>query len=128
MVTQVALSGGFMGVAAFAFFAFALAAGWGEAETRNTLLLLMVLFENVHVFNARSETRSALRVPFSANPFVVLGVIGALGVHVAAMYLPFTRTVLAVTPLGSDRWLGVIAIALGLLGVMEIYKALRRRA
>jgi P-type Ca2+ transporter type 2C len=33
--------------------------GWNETEARNVLLLLMVLFENFHIGNCRSETKSA---------------------------------------------------------------------
>jgi magnesium-transporting ATPase (P-type) len=97
-------------------------------EVRNMLLLLMVLFENVHIFNCRSETRSAFQVPIIANPFVVLSVIGALGIHVAVMYMPFMQGVLRVAPLAAERWIVVAVIALGLLGAMEIYKLARRRA
>jgi P-type Ca2+ transporter type 2C len=37
----------------------------------------MVLFENVHAFNVRSETRSAFRVPLAANRLLVAAVVAA---------------------------------------------------
>jgi Ca2+-transporting ATPase len=40
-------------------FQWLLQAGFSVDEARNSTLLLMVLFENVNVFNSRSETRSA---------------------------------------------------------------------
>ena len=58
------------------------------ASARNALLLLMVLFENIHIGNCRSETKSALRLSPFRSPFLLSGAIGALLVHVAAMYLP----------------------------------------
>ena len=82
MVTQVVFVGVYMGTAACAFYAWCLAAGMSEAVARNLLLLLMVLFENVHVLNARSETRSIFGVPMMANPFLILAIIGAQGVHI----------------------------------------------
>ena len=48
-----------------------------ENQIRNSLLLLMVLFENVHVFNSRSETRSVFRHNVIHNPFLLFGTITA---------------------------------------------------
>jgi magnesium-transporting ATPase (P-type) len=100
MVSQILVASVYMGAAAFAFYAWCLAQGMAEATARNLLLLLMVLFENVHALNARSETRSAFCVPVAANPFLILAIIGAQAVHIAAMYLPGLRDVLDVQPIG----------------------------
>jgi magnesium-transporting ATPase (P-type) len=127
MIEQVALSGLVIGVVGFFLFQTLLAQGWSEFEARNTLLLLMVLFENVHVFNCRSETRSAFLVPIVANPFLVLSVVIAQGVHIGAMYTPGLRDVLGIAPVSIDLWLTVAAMSLSLVAVMEIYKFLRRR-
>ena len=124
MITQVVVAGVYMGTAACAFYAWCLAAGMSEAVARNLLLLLMVLFENVHALNARSETRSILGVPVMANPFLILAIIGAQGVHIAAMYLPGLRDVLDVEPIDIGQWLMVAAIAATLLVVVEIFKHL----
>jgi hypothetical protein len=88
----------------------------------------MVLFENVHALNARSERRSAFAVPFAANPFLILAIGGAQGCHVAALYLPGLSDVLAVQPVAALDWLLVAAVALTLLLVMEVRKAWLRRS
>ena len=125
MIEQVALMGGWMGIAAFGSFWYLLEQGVPEPEARNLVLLLMVLFENVHAFNARSERRSVLRIPFAANPFLVLAVIAAQGLHIAAMYTPGLRDVLGIMPIGFSSWLSVAGVALSLLAVAEIYKIWR---
>ncbi|MDH3233300.1 MAG: HAD-IC family P-type ATPase, partial [Alphaproteobacteria bacterium] len=86
MITQTALVGGYMGFVGFAYFLWAIRSGMPEDQARTTLLLLMVWFENVHVFNCRSETRSAFAVPLRANPWVILAVAAALWLHLGAMY------------------------------------------
>jgi len=83
----------------------------------------MVLFENVHAVNARSERRSAFAVPLAANPFLILAILGAQGLHVATMYLPGLRDILSVQPIGLTDWLLVACLAASLLVVMELYKA-----
>ena len=127
MLGQVLTAGGYMGVCAFGFYFAALESGMAEERARNLLLLLMVLFENVHALNARSEERSAFAVPFAANPFLILAIAAAQGSHVAAMYLPGLSDVLAVQPIGLQDWLLVAAVALSLLGAMELRKAWLRR-
>ncbi len=102
-------------------------AALSEAEARNLVLLVMVLFENVHAFNSRSETRSVFRVPLSRNPFLVVGVLGAMGVHVAALYLAPLQAVLGTMPVPWDVAGALVAVALVLLVVVEAAKAMHRR-
>jgi magnesium-transporting ATPase (P-type) len=128
MIQQVLVSGTFIGVVGFLFFDWALAHGWSEDEARNALLLLIVCFENAHIFNCRSEWRSAFRCPFSANPFLIIAVLCSQGVHIAAMWMPGLSGVLHVEPVSLATWFGVAGIAAALIAVMEIFKwALPRR-
>jgi len=128
MVGQVATAGIYMGTCAFGFYFWALESGMSEERARNLLLLLMVLFENVHVLNARSERRSAFAIPLAANPFLFLAIIGAQGCHVAALYLPGLNDVLSVRPVALQDWLLVAGLALSLLLLMELRKAWLRRS
>ena len=125
MIEQVALTGAWMGIAAFASFWYLLDSGMRETEARNLVLLLMVLFENVHAFNARSERRSIFRIPFAANPLLVLAVIGAQAIHIGAMYTPGLSHVLELNPIDFRSWIEVAVVALSLLAVSELYKWLR---
>ena len=127
MAEQTLISGLFIGGVGYVFFHWCLYSGLAESDARNLLLLLMVLFENVHLFNCRSETRSAFGIPFSANPFLVIGVIAAQGVHLAAMYTPGLNSVLAIGPVPLDQWMVVAAVALSLIVVMEAYKGATAR-
>lgn len=127
MITQTALVGGYMGFVGFAFFLGAIRSGMPEDQARTTLLLLMVWFENVHVFNCRSERRSAFAVPLRANPWVILSVVAALCLHLAAMHWPTSAAMLDVAPIGPDQFLIAIPLALGLLIPIEIFKWFSRR-
>ena len=98
-----------------------------QAEARNVLLLLMVFFENVNVFNCRSETRSVLRVPIGANPFLVVAVVATQLAHIGAMYVPGLNAVLGIAPVSVETWFSVAPIALSLVPVMEADKAFRAR-
>ena len=126
MVERVLLSALVMGSVAFLYFRFLMHRGVGLEEARNSVLLLMVLFENVHVFNSRSESRSAFGHSPLRNPLLLFGTLAAQLLHIGAMYAPWLSDVLAIQPVTPSRWLGVLALALTVLAVMEIHKGMRR--
>ncbi len=115
-----------LGVVGFLAWSWMLGAGIPEAEARGLLLVLFVLFENVQIFNARSETVSAFRMPLSRNRFLVLSVAAAAGVNLVLMHIPFTAELLQFGPISPMAWGVLIAIASTILVVMEAYKRLRR--
>ena len=127
MARQVLVAGCYMGAMAFFFYDWCLSQGMDPTVARNLVLLLMVLFENAHALNARSETRSVFSVSFSANWFLILAVLGAQGLHIGAMYLPVLSDVLDVQPISLIDWVMVAAIAASLIVVMEVYKRLTAR-
>jgi magnesium-transporting ATPase (P-type) len=93
-----------------------------EASARNEVLLLMVLLQNVHVFNCRSESVSAFKIPLSRNVILAVGVAAAQGIHVLSMHMPFMQNILTIEPVPFTQWLIVMSLALVVLAVMEIYK------
>ena len=122
MAEETLVSGLYMGVSAFVLWYFLIGTGVEESAARNLVLLLMVLLENAHVFNCRSESMSAFRVPISRNYFLIIAVIAAQGIHILSMYIPFMQDVLGVSPVTFAEWLFFLGIALTLIGVMEAFK------
>jgi magnesium-transporting ATPase (P-type) len=127
MIAQTTLVGAYMGFVGFAFFLWAIRSGMPEDQARTTLLLLMVWFENVNVLNCRSETGSAFAVPLRANPWVILSVAAALGLHLGAMYWSDSIGLLRMAPIGPEQFLIAAPLALGLLVPIELLKLLSRR-
>ncbi len=122
MVERVLVSALWIGALAFAVFWWLLEQGYGLEQARNGTLLLMVLFENVHVFNSRSETRSAFRHDPRRNPLLLFGTALAQLVHIGAMYTPGLAEVLAIQPVSPAHWSELLVLALSLLLVMELHK------
>jgi magnesium-transporting ATPase (P-type) len=98
-----------------------------ELHARNIILLLMVLMQNVHVFNCRSEFASAFKVPLNRNFFLVFGVLAAQGIHILSMNIPFMQQLLRIEPITPFEWLEVFLLALPLLLMMEGYKKVKAR-
>jgi magnesium-transporting ATPase (P-type) len=126
MAEETLVSGLYIGFSAFVVWWFLIGSGVSENTARNYVLLLMVLMENCHVFNCRSEHDSAFKVPISRNYFLIIGVIAAQGIHILSMYTPFMQEVLGVGPVTFEEWLIFLGIALTLIVVMEAYKFMGR--
>ncbi|MDH5425705.1 MAG: HAD-IC family P-type ATPase [Gammaproteobacteria bacterium] len=126
MIERVVISALVIGIVAFVVFQWLIARGFNLDEARNGTLLLMVLFENVHVFNCRSEVRSVFRHNPLRNPILLIGTAIAQLVHIGAMYSPWISDVLHIQPVTPQHWLELLGIALTVLIVMEIHKAIRR--
>jgi magnesium-transporting ATPase (P-type) len=122
MVERTLLSALVIGGVAFSVYQWLLSAGGTLQDARNSVLLLMVLFENVHVFNCRSETLSAFRHNPLRNPLLLFGTAIAQLIHITSMYTPGLSGVLGVRPVTLVAWAQLVAVALTLLLVMEAHK------
>ncbi len=122
MIERTIIAAVVMGGIGFATFVWLLRSGWSEDAARNALLLLLVLFENVHIGNCRSETQSALkRSPFK-SPVLLFGAIVAFSIHFVAMHTSIGHAVLGTSSLDASMWLVLFALACSIFPVMELHK------
>lgn len=126
MVERVVVSALVIGIVAFMVFQWLLSQGYSIEAARNGTLLLMVLFENIHVFNSRSETRSAFFHSPLRNPILLIGTVSAQLVHIGAMYTPWIKDVLAIQPVSLEHWMKLLVLAVTVLIVMEMHKLYNR--
>jgi len=124
MLLNMAFASVLMGGAAFAAFRSLLNDGVPEAEARNVILLLMVLFENVYLGSCRSERRGVLGLNPLRSPLLLAGAAGALLLHVGAMYSPLGQRVLGAHPVSLGTWVTLGGMALGVFALVEAFKLL----
>ena len=123
---RTAIVGAVMAVGTLALFLHELSATDDLERGRTVALTTMVLFQVFHVGNCRSELRSAFaKSPFS-NRILFMGTAAALGLHIAALHLPFTQYVLRVQPLDVSTWVVMIAVASTVIVAVELHKLLVR--
>jgi len=127
MLRRIVVGGLYIGIVSFVLFYFLLENGMNVESARNIILLLMVLFENVHVFNSRTEVNFLYRMKYKNSITLIIMVIFTQFLHIACMYIPFMQNVLSVQPVSFNTWLVLAVIALGLVLVMESDKWLMRR-
>ena len=88
-------------------------------------MTLMVFIQNIHVFNCRSEKKSAFSVPLKNNAFVVWGVIGSILLQIIVMEVDVLSKLLQTVSIPVTHLLGLFAVALVILVVVEVYKKIR---
>ncbi|NLF83191.1 MAG: HAD-IC family P-type ATPase, partial [Candidatus Gastranaerophilales bacterium] len=126
MIEETLISGISMGIIVFILWFVLLSQGVPEFTARNLALLFMVLFENIHIFNCRSERKSAFKVPLSNNWLLITGIIASQALHIASMNMPFMQGMLHIEPIKTHEWGYLLALASSILLIMETYKYFKR--
>lgn len=126
MIQRVLVSATIMCAVSFAWFKVLLDRGVPIEMARNQMLLLMVLFENIHAGNCRSEHRSLLTHSPLRNPILFVGTAFVQGLHLVAMHVPLLADTLGLAPVSLADWLTCLGLSLTLFVAMELEKLWRR--
>jgi magnesium-transporting ATPase (P-type) len=122
MIERTIVAAVVVGLVGFGAFYWMIANGWEESAARNVLLLMMVLFENFHIGNCRSETKSAFKLSPLRSPILLTGAVAAFSIHVAVMHIPFMQGVLGTSPVDLTTWIAVAALAVLIVPALELHK------
>lgn len=124
---RTALAGTVIAAAALTFFLTEFYVADRSLEHARTMALTtLVMFQAIHVGNARSEHLSAFRKSPFSNPFLFVGTIVALAVHAGSLYFGPTQNLLEVEPLSITDWLRIAVASLSIVLVVELHKLIRR--
>jgi calcium-translocating P-type ATPase len=97
------------------------------SQAQTVALTTMVLFQNFHIGNSRSEFESVFRKnPFS-NHFLFASAAVALLVHTGALYFGPSQYVLRVEPIELEAWVRMVFVAASIVLVIEAHKVIRRQ-
>lgn len=125
MLTQIAISGLVTTLLCFSVWYYCLhVMQYSEIYSRTVALMLMVLIQNFHVLNCRSETISIFRLPLSANYVAVISIFLAQAVHVSASYIPPLAETLTIEIIPWKDWFILLLMSSSILVVMEVYKVI----
>ena len=123
LLREIVVSGTIITIVAFAAYWFFCNTLKMDIEVaRGYVMCLMVFIQNVHVFNCRSERRSAFSVPIRRNPIMLFGILGTLILQIIVMEVPVLSNLLQTVSIPAPQMLGLFGIALVILVIMEIYK------
>ena len=96
--------------------------GMDESVARGYIMALMVFIQNIHVFNCRSEKKSAFSIPLKKNRLIVGGVIFSIILQVIVMEVPLLSKFLKTSSIPLIHLILLFLIASIVLLVLEVYK------
>ncbi|MBQ9684737.1 HAD-IC family P-type ATPase [Candidatus Saccharibacteria bacterium] len=123
LVREIAVSGVIITAVVFAFYWFLInRLNMEITSARGYVMCLMVFIQNIHVFNCRSESRSAFTVPLKSNWFIVVGIFCTLLLQILVMKVPIFSTFLQTVSIPAWAICWIFIIASSILVLMELYK------
>ena len=123
LLQEILVSGSIIGIVVFTVWYMLLNKFSMEVSVaRGYIMALMVFIQNIHVFNCRSEHRSAFKVPIKNNWLIVGGVAASVLLQIIVMEVPGFSSFLQTVSIPAMHLVWLFAIALSVLIVMEIYK------
>ena len=99
--------------------------GMSTSLARSYVMALMIIIQNVHAFNCRSEKRSAFSVSLSSNKIFLFGVFGSVLLGLAVMEIKPLAYFLKMSSIPANHLLGLVLLSLLILIIMECYKKIK---
>lgn len=92
---------------------------------RGYCMALMIIIQNIHAFNCRSEKKSFLEVSLTSNWIFLAGVLGSLLLGVAVIEVDFLSVFLKTSHIPLSDLSLLLALGLVIMLVMECYKKIK---
>ena len=126
LIGEVLYSGFFIGMIVFIVWYILVKEAQMEVSlARGYIMVLMVLIQNIHVFNCRSERVSAFSMPLHTNPLLLITVFGSIILQIVVMQVPVLSKFLKASPIPYSHIFILVAFALIILIAMEVFKMIK---
>jgi len=126
LFSEILVSGISIGVIVFGLWFYLLkVVGMDTGIARGYVMALMIIIQNIHAFNCRSEKKSALSVPLSSNPIFLFGVIGSLILGVAVLEIDTLNVFLKTASIPIPHLCGLLGLGSIIFIIMECYKKIK---
>lgn len=126
LIEEITLSGVSIGLIVFALWFYLLkVVNMDIASARGYVMALMIIIQNIHAFNCRSEKSSAFSISLTSNLIFLFGVIGSMILGVAVMEIDILSTFLKTTKIPGVNLLGLFSLGLIIFIIMESYKKIK---
>ena len=128
LAEEIIISGLFIGLMVFALWYFLInGENMNVRSARSYTMVLMIIMQNIHAFNCRSEKKSAFKISLKNNPIFLLGVLGSLILGIAVVNINFLSKLLKTRGMPLDHMFILILFGSIILLVMELYKMIRNK-
>lgn len=128
MISEILVSGVTIGLVVFGLWIYLINYKKIDVNVARTYIMaLMIIIQNFHVFNARSEDKSIGEISLFSNKIFILGIIGSIILGISVIQISFFNSFLKTTGLPLKDLSLLFALGLVILLVMEIYKKIKKK-
>ncbi len=96
-----------------------------EGLARSYVMILMIMIQNIHTFNCRSEKQSAFQISWKSNPIFIIGILGSLLLGIIVIEVSFFTDLLQTSSIPAYDLVLTFVYGLIILVIMECYKKIR---
>lgn len=126
LITEILISGITIGLIVFGLWYYLIKINGMETSlARGYVMALMIIIQNIHAFNCRSEKKSTFTIPVGSNPIFIVGVIGSVLLGLAVMEIPFLSVFLKTHSIPFVHLEMLFLLGAIIFIVMELYKLFR---
>ena len=126
LLSEILVAGLSIGLIVFGVWAYLInKLNFDTATARGYVMALMIIIQNIHAFNCRSEKQSVFKMPIASNPIFLFAVLGSLILGVAVIEIDFLTVFLKTSHIPGMHLLGLFVIGFIILVIMEFYKMLK---
>ena len=123
LLREIIVSGTIIGFIVFAvWYALLNKLNMEVSTARGYIMALMVFIQNIHVFNCRSESKSAFSVSLKNNRLIVYGVVFSLLLQIIVMEIPLLSKLLKTVSIPFLHLVYLFLVSSIVIIIMEIYK------
>lgn len=125
MINEIIISATVMGIIEFALYIYLYNIKHLEIEViRSYLLTLMVLMENIHIFNCRSERISAFKISGQNNKFLIFSILITCLIQIIVVRSDILSNILRLKTIPLEFAGGLVVFSIPLIIIMECIKNL----
>ena len=126
LIQEIIISGLTIGLLVFGVWLYLLKYVHMETSlARGYVMALMIIIQNIHAFNCRSEKKSIFKIKPTSNPVFLIGVLGSLILGIAVIEIDFLNVFLKTSHIPYKDLLVLLGLGFIIMIVMEIYKKIK---
>lgn len=128
MISEILISGITIGLIVFGLWIYLINYKKIDVNIARTYVMaLMIIIQNFHAFNCRSEDKSIGDISLFSNKIFVVGIMGSIVLGISVIQIKFFNIILKTTGMPLNNLCLIFALGLIILLVMEIYKKIKKK-
>ena len=92
---------------------------------RGYIVVLMIIIQNIHAINCRSERNSALTIPVESNTTFIFSIIFSVIIGIAILEIDFLNSFLKTSYIPYNQLLLLFCLGMIIFVIMELYKEIK---